>query len=86
MSQTEKKEYEVKGLEAIWAEVTVNASKMIVGSVYIPPTPGREEKLKKLELIMTRILRENNEANHWDGCQCKECGVGQLSYWEKSPQ
>ena len=26
----EKKEYEVKGLEAIWAEVTVNASKMIV--------------------------------------------------------
>ena len=57
----EKKEYEVKGLEAIWAEVTVNASKMIVGSVYIPPTPGREERLKKLELIVTRILRENKK-------------------------
>ena len=48
----EKKEYEVKGLEAIWAEVTVNASKMIVGSVYIPPTPGREERLK-----MTNICK-----------------------------
>ena len=55
----ERKDYEVRGLEAIWAEVMVNSSKMIVGSVYIPP--GKSEILNKFELVLTRILRENKK-------------------------
>ena len=56
MKCVEKKEYDVEGLEAKWAEVMINSNRMIVGSVYI--NVGKSSELNKFELIVTRILKD----------------------------
>ena len=50
----EKKEYDVEGLEAKWAEVMINPNRMIVESL----NGGKSCELNKFELIVTRILTD----------------------------
>ena len=49
------KEFDVDGLEAIWADVQVGKVRGVVGSVYIPP--GDTKALDLLDNVIQRILQ-----------------------------
>jgi len=49
------KEYEVDGLEAVWADVSVGKMRMVIGSVYIPP--GEIKALDLLDRVIGDILQ-----------------------------
>jgi len=53
-----KAEYEVDGLEAVWADVMHRNVRMIVGSVYIPP--GDVKALELLDDVINKILLTHN--------------------------
>ena len=53
------KQYEVEGLEAIWADVLVNKIRTLVGSVYIPPSDM--EALNKLDTVIGSIVQTHDQ-------------------------
>jgi len=50
-------EYDVKGLEAIWAEVMIGEVKVVAGSVYIPP--GQFNHMILLREVLKKICSKN---------------------------
>jgi len=68
------KEFDVDGLEAIWADVKLGKVRTVVGSVYIPP--GDTTAIYKLDTVIGRILQShahlvigmdaNARSNLWD--------------------
>lgn len=49
------KEFDVDGLEAIWAEISVGKIRTVIGSVYIPP--GDSSALDLLGSVIDHILQ-----------------------------
>ena len=52
------KEYDVEGLEAVWAEVLCGKVRTVIGSVYIPP--GNLNALDLLDKVIGNILLKNS--------------------------
>ena len=52
-------EYEVDGLEAVWAEVGCGKVRTVVGSIYIPP--GNIAALELLDDVISRILQNHSK-------------------------
>ena len=50
-------EYEVDGLEAVWADVMVGKVRTVIGSIYIPP--GDFSSLRILDDVLETILRSH---------------------------
>jgi len=52
------KEFDVNGLEAVWADVLIGKVRTVLGSVYIPP--GNIEALDLLDEVLGRILSKHS--------------------------
>ena len=50
-------EYDVDGLEAVWADVMVENKRMVVGSIYI--APGDTSALDLLDVVISKILQSH---------------------------
>ena len=71
----EMKEFNVKGLEAIWAEVMVGSFRFVVGSIYIPP--GKIDDLSRFELVLKRVMRYHKKVLvGMDAMELKTCSMG----------
>jgi len=51
--------YDIKDLEAVWAEIMIGNVRLVVGSVYIPP--GQLQQLHLLRGVLQRICTENSD-------------------------
>ena len=68
------KEYDIDGLEAVWADIMLDNFRMVAGSVYIPP--GDMSALDLLDIAVGDILKNhthiviaidaNSRSNLWD--------------------
>ena len=54
------KEFDVNGLEAVWADVLIGKVRTVIGSVYIPP--GNIQALDLLDEVLGRILSKHSNA------------------------
>jgi len=52
-------EYEVDGLEAVWAEVMLGKVRTVVGSVYVPP--GDMNAINTLDTVIGKILHSHSK-------------------------
>ena len=52
-------DYNVNGLEAIWAEVMINSVRFVIGSVYIPPY--KDDDLKRFQLVLKRVMKDHKK-------------------------
>lgn len=59
------KEYDVDGLEAVWADVMIDKKRMVVGSVYI--APGDIQSLTLFDNVVDKILHCQSHFNS-NGC------------------
>ena len=72
--------YDMKGLEAVWADVKVGKVRTMVGSVYI--NVGKIKEIELLDKVLERVLKENTrvilamDANArnslWDNSEIKK--------------
>ena len=59
VKQVQLKDYEVEGLEAVWADVKVGNIRTVVGSVYI--APGDDNALELLDEVIGKILQVHDK-------------------------
>jgi len=56
------KQYEIDGLEAIWADVMYGKIRVIIGSVYIPPNDFKALELLVLDSVIANITATHKHA------------------------